>query len=110
MNKEASYRRSHLTILHQKNNPIHLLCDSGKTHFVAWAKSDDIWPEQQTYPDELWAFFSPASLTDCWRASLTDCWRANTGGNNVRWLCLVLRASRTVEEQIHEEIIYVDYV
>jgi hypothetical protein len=50
MNKEASYLRSHLAILHQKkNNPIHLLlCDGGKTHFIAWAKSGDIWPKQQT--------------------------------------------------------------
>jgi hypothetical protein len=35
MNKEASYLRSHLAILHQKKTPIHLLCDGGKTHFIA---------------------------------------------------------------------------
>jgi hypothetical protein len=42
------------------------------------------------------------------RASRTDCWRANSGGNYVRWQCSVPGASRTVEELIQDEILYVD--
>jgi hypothetical protein len=65
-----------------KNNPIHLLCDGGETHFIAWAKSDDISPKKQTYTDELQALFSPVRLRECWRA--------NSGGNYqaeyARWL------------------------
>ncbi len=40
-----------------------MLCDGGETHFIAWAKSGDISLKKQTYIDELWALFSPVSVT-----------------------------------------------
>jgi len=65
MNKEASYLKSHLAILHQTKTQF-TCCVMVARPISLHEQNLAIFGQnsKHTLPDELWALFSPASLTD----------------------------------------------